>query len=127
MDLSILVAKLYGAVLLALGLGLLFNSTYYKKTITEMLKDKGYILFGGMFALIIGLLLVMNHNIWEWSWVVIITIVGWIALIKGILLIVYPQFASWFEGWFNKNSVLMFMGAISLILGGVLTYFGWYV
>ncbi|MCD6109470.1 hypothetical protein J7J83_01805 [bacterium] len=127
MDLSILVAKLYGAILLAFGLGLLFNSTYYKKTITEMLKDKGYILFGGMFALIIGLLLVMNHNIWEWSWVVIITIVGWIALIKGILLIVYPQFASWFEGWFNKNSVLMFMGAISLILGGVLTYFGWYV
>lgn len=127
MDLSILVAKLYGAVMLALGLGLLLHSAYYKKAVTEMLKDKGFILLGGMSALIIGLLLVMNHNVWEWSWVVIVTLVGWAALVKGILLLVYPGSANWFEGWFKNKGFIKFMGAASLILGGVLTYFGWYV
>ncbi|MFC1599661.1 hypothetical protein ACFL3T_01370 [Patescibacteria group bacterium] len=127
MELSVFVAKLYGAVMLALGLGLLINAGYYKKAFGEIMKDKTGILLGGMFALVIGLLLVMYHNVWEASWVVIITIIGWIALVKGVLLLVYPGFAEWFEGWFKNKSFLMFMGAASLILGGVLTYFGWYM
>ncbi|MFC1655739.1 hypothetical protein ACFL3C_02620 [Patescibacteria group bacterium] len=126
MELSILVAKLYGAVCLALGLGLLFNAGYYKKAFGDMLKSKAYVFMGGAFALVVGLLLVMYHNVWEWQWYVIITIIGWIALVKGVLLLVFPKFANMFDSWFKNNSFLMVMGVGSLILGGVLTYFGWF-
>ena len=126
MELSVLVAKLYGAVMVALGLGLLFNLAYYKKTFSEMLKNKTYVFLGGIFALVVGLLLVLHHNIWEASWVVIITIFGWLGLVKGVLLLVVPGFADFFEGWFKNKGLLIAMGVGSLVLGGVLLYFGFY-
>lgn len=127
MELSILVAKLFGAVYAALGLGMLFNMGYYKKAFAEMMKNTTYILLGGIAALVIGMLIVMNHNIWEASWVVIITIIGWLALVKGVLLLVIPKFVNIFEGWFKNKSFLTVTGVGALILGLVLLYFGFYM
>lgn len=127
MELAVLVAKLYGAVTLALGLGLLLNAGYYKKTFSDMLKDKTYIFLGGVFTLVLGVLLVTYHNVWESNWVVVITLVGWIALVKGALLLIWPKFVSLFEFWFKNTNFLYVTGVGSLILGGVLSYFGWMV
>lgn len=120
-------AKLYGAVFLAMGLGILFNSAYYKKTFEEMLKDKTYIFLGGIMALIIGLVMVLKHNVWESSWVVIITLFGWIGLVKGVSLLVFPSVAGSFKPWFYNKSFLMVLGVGTVILGAVLSYFGWFV
>ena len=87
MDTSIFIAKIFAIAYLAIGLGMFLSAGYYKKAFAEMMKSKTYIFGGGAFALVIGLLLVSYHNIWESSWVVIVTIIGWIALVKGVLLL----------------------------------------
>jgi 1,4-dihydroxy-2-naphthoate octaprenyltransferase len=39
----------------------------------------------GMFALLAGLAIVNVHNLWVSDWRVIITILGWLAIVRGAL------------------------------------------
>ena len=44
-----------------------------------------------MIAIIVGLLNIMFHNIWELNWKIIITLIGWISLSIGLSLFVLPK------------------------------------
>ncbi|MFC1647383.1 hypothetical protein ACFL10_00115 [Patescibacteria group bacterium] len=127
MELSMFIAKLFGAVYIAMGLGILFNTNFYKKLFSEMMKDTVFAFTWGIFATIVGLLIIMNHNIWESSWVVIITLIGWIGFVKGALMLVFPKFINFFKPWFNNSGFLIVIGVGSVIFGGILSYFGWFL
>ena len=62
--------------------------------------------------------------IWAKDWTVLITIIGWVSLLKGIILIAFPQSISSFKGIY-KNTRLwgIFMIAIGLLFG----YFGFII
>lgn len=122
MELSIFIAQLYAIALLAIGLGMLFNTKYYLKSFDAMMKESGMIYLGGVFALLIGFLMVTRHNVWE-GWPTIITIFGWMALLKGVMLIVFPGLAMpVFKAWFKSKRVLRIIGVFALFIGGFLGY-----
>ena len=124
MDLSIFIAKIYGIVFIAVGLGMLINPKYYLKAIDSMLKNYGVTYLGGTMALIVGYLIVTYHNIWVKDWTVIITIIGWIALIKGLSLLIFPKKSLEFSSSMVKKKNFTVWSVIALILGIVLAYFG---
>ena len=53
-------------------------------------------------AIIIGVLIIENHNYWEKSWIVIITLIGWMAVIKGIILIAFPTIVNIYKPIIKK-------------------------
>jgi hypothetical protein len=66
----------------------------YKKFVlleVEAAKNPLLIFLSGFGALIIGIMLVVSHNIWVWDWRLVITLIGWMTLIKGIIRIFYPE------------------------------------
>ena len=67
--------------------------------------------------------MVSYHNLWVNDWRVIITIVGWIALIKGALLLIMPGYIRTFRGVLLVRYGKYLTVAI-LLFGAVLTYFG---
>jgi uncharacterized membrane protein YidH (DUF202 family) len=127
MEVSILVAKLYAVVGLLLGLGILVNPKYYRKTFLEILNAKTALFFAGVFAAIGGVLLVTYHNVWEKSWVVIITIIGWAALVKGIALIVFPESFSFLRKYYKSTAYWRFQAVALIIFALVLGYFGFLI
>ncbi|MBU1992507.1 MAG: hypothetical protein ABH856_02325 [Patescibacteria group bacterium] len=122
MELSLLMAKLLGVVYIVVGLGMLINKDGYKDMMGDIYKNSLMLYMGGVMALVVGLLLVMYHNLWVSSWEVIITILGWLALLKGLLLLLAPKAMKGMVGFWEKN--IQFGGVIVLILGLVLGYFG---
>ncbi len=42
--------------------------------------------------MILGLIIVVNHNIWEFSAAGLITLIGWGSLIKGAIFLIIPNF-----------------------------------
>jgi drug/metabolite transporter (DMT)-like permease len=127
MDVSIFIAKIYSAVFVVFGIALIFNANYYKKVMLDFTKNTAGLMIWGLIALVIGLAIVINHNIWEASWIVIITITGWIALLKGGMMLLLPQVYKMFDPWFQNKGLIIFGGAFALVFGGVLGYFGWFV
>ncbi len=83
--------QIFSLVYLAVGIGILINPDFYKKLFEDFTEDTTALYFGGVAALVIGYLILAFHNTWTKDYSVIITVIGWIALIKGILIIVRPK------------------------------------
>ncbi|WP_299215382.1 hypothetical protein [uncultured Aquimarina sp.] len=89
MEVSIFLAKFWGWYLIIFFFILSFNPTRIKQ-IFEDLKDQKFLITTSFVAIIIGLLNILFHNIWEPSWKFIITAIGWISLGIGLALFIFP-------------------------------------
>ena len=88
-DISIFLAKFWGWYLIIFFLILGLNPKRIQQ-IFEDLKDHKFVIITSFIAIIVGLLNILFHNIWEDSWVIIITLIGYAALFIGLSLFVYP-------------------------------------
>ncbi len=127
MELSIFIAKLLAIVYIAIGVGMLLNGKHYKQMINDIMGTPGIIYLGGIMALIAGYLMVTYHNIWVKDWTVIITVFGWLALVKGVSLLAFPKTFIGFSKSMMKKWNFTVVGACVLILGLILGYFGFII
>jgi len=127
METSIFIAKFLGVAYIIFGLGILLNTKYYKKMLDDLIKNSANVLYGGIFALVVGFLIIYYHNIWVASWTVVITIIGWLGLLKGFLLIVFPNFyVSWTKALVRNESFMPIYGFLAFLLGLYFIYFGFF-
>lgn len=127
---SVMLAQVMGPLFLVIGLGVLFNRSSFNQMITEMLggKQQLTLFVTGTLTTLLGLLVVIGHNVWVWNWNVIITILGWATLIKGVVLVLFPTIsnpvAKFYQG---KNSLITGVAVVSIIFSLVLCYYGFMV
>ncbi len=125
MDTSIIVARILAIVYVSFGLGLLFSNGFYRKAIPELIDNSAVLLYGGFMAVVFGYLILHYHHTWKADWTTIITVIGWIALIKGVVLLIFPNsFARYKDSIFHKDKLMWYLQPLTLILGLVLAFFG---
>jgi hypothetical protein len=119
-------AKLIGPVFLAIGIGMLLNAPAYSVMGEQFLQSTPLIYLSGLLTLPVGIAIVLAHNVWVASWRVLITLLGWLALIGGAARIIVPQFVQQVGGAIFHVAALPFIGGLGvLVLGGVLAWFGY--
>jgi len=89
MEISIFLARFWGSFFVIFGL--LFIITRQLGKTIEMTDDKTFVISTGYITLLMGLVTVILHNVWVANWTVVITILGWSTLIKGISKIGFPE------------------------------------
>ena len=90
MDITIFLLRFWGWYCIIFFLILSFNPPKIKEIIDD-LQDQKFTILISFICITIGLINVLIHNIWEANVSVIVTIIGWISLIKGILLFANPK------------------------------------
>lgn len=124
MDLSIFVAQLAAIIYLSVGVGMLFDKKYYTKFLDGFMKDTTAMYLAGFSALVAGFAIVTYHNDWVKSWEVLITIIGWMAFIKGIMILAFPSvLLNMTKSWVNGKKLAVY-APIVIIFGLVFGYFG---
>lgn len=78
----------------------------------------------GFTAVILGILIVNYHNIWVKDWTVLVTILGWLALMKGVLIIAFPSFVQSYSKLIFEGKGLQFFPYIAALVGLMFGYFG---
>ncbi len=127
MDSSVFIARIFGLCYLILGAGLMFNRKAFQRIMEDFCKNAALVFLGGMFSLVIGVIITLTHNVWVANWTVMITIIGWAGFIKGIWMIVFPNTVPKFMQAYQKNeSLLIVHSIVALIFGAVLTFFGFF-
>jgi hypothetical protein len=122
MDTSIFLSKALGLYLLIVGLAMLLNPKT-RAIFLDMMKDKNLLYVSEYFSLIIGILIVVSHNIWVADWRIIITLVGWVNLVKGTLRIAFPNLGNqFFVKWLECN-LSYYTTVIAMIIGGAIIYY----
>jgi hypothetical protein len=97
MDNSIFLAKFWGWYLIIFFLILSFNPKRIKQIFND-LNDEKFLILSALIAIIIGLLNILFHNIWEPNFKSIITSIGWLSLLIGLSLFIFPkQTVSWLK------------------------------
>ena len=117
-----LVAKILAIYLLAVGVGMLNGNINIKNLYASFEKSEGLLVISGFICIVLGFLLVQYHNIWVKDWTVLVTIVGWATLIKGVLLIAFPKTVMSIGKNFYKNNSQA-LSYLVLALGAVLAYY----
>jgi len=126
MILSIFLAKTIGLYLVIVSAALMLKADEFKPVMLDMLKNSSLVLFSGIMALIFGILIVVSHNIWVMDWRVIITLLGWLTLLKGVVRLFYPEFVMKKATMCIENKTFYtIMMLITLFIGLVLLYFGY--
>ena len=113
MDTSVFFAQLWGGFFVIFGC--LFIITRQLGKTIEMTDDKAFVISTGYISMLMGLVTVILHNIWVVDWRVVITILGWSTLIKGIMKIGFPEQIHKQAQRFNKNQII---SAFFMILSG---------
>ncbi len=127
MNASLFIAKLMGPCCLVMGLGLFLNPDNYQKILKEFCASAAATFFGGIMSMVLGILIVLNHNIWVFNWNVIITLYGWGGIIKGIWMVVFPKSVPCVTDACTKNKCLMLVQCgFVVLIGLVFTYFGYF-
>lgn len=90
MDNSIFLAKFWGWYLIIFFLILTFNPKRIKQIFVD-LKDEKFLIISSLLAIIIGLINILFHNIWEPNFKLIITLIGWISISIGLSLFIFPK------------------------------------
>jgi len=124
METSILIAQITAVVYLSVALGAFLDGDYFHRILDDFYGNAGLTYIGGFMALIVGFLIVHFHNHWVGDWTVLVTLLGWLALIKGVLIIVAPQYVYRLSKGFMTDAVMNISPYITLLLGLVFAWFG---
>jgi len=124
---SIFLARVFGLYMVLVSLAILINLRNLQETLRDLLSNKGLLFLTGIFTLILGLLLVLSHNVWTADWRVIITLFSWITLVKGFTLIAFtPNLSGFYQKMISSRTILGFSYGVSLLLGAFLIWKGFF-
>jgi len=125
MDVSKFLSKVIGLYEIIISLAMLINMSQFTTDIQGMMNNGPLILYIGCVTVIMGLLLVVSHNIWQWQWRVLVTIVSWIVLLKGTSILLLPHLLDQITLQFVTNSHFAYSVAlVDFLLGILFCYFG---
>ena len=119
---SIFLAKFWGWYLIIFFFILSFNPKRIVQAIKD-LEDQKFVIVISFSAIVIGLLNILFHNIWEDDWRLLITLIGWLALFIGLSLFIFPKRTVLYLDYLNIKFVqviymlLFFIGLFLLNMG----------
>lgn len=124
MTTSIFIARLLAIVYLSIGVGALFNPDYLKKVVDDFSKSMSATYIGGLLALIMGFSIISVHSVWDGTWVVIISALGWAALVKGIMLLAFPNVMMRMAHYVYRKVNMNLYSIIVVLIGAFFGYQG---
>ena len=120
---SLFIAKLLGPSFLIVGTALLTKPEAFRVLLQEFIKSGVLLYLAGILGLVGGLALLLTHNVWVLDWRLIITLLGWVTVVRAIGTIFLPQQIG--AKLIEHRSSFVIAAGFDLMIGAVLSYFGY--
>jgi hypothetical protein len=91
MELSYFLAQLFGLTLMIVAGALFLRPAMIRSMMAEVGQSHLLTVVLSVTGVMGGLAVVLTHNVWELSWTTWITVLGWAALLKGVVYLVAPN------------------------------------
>jgi hypothetical protein len=123
MEISILIARIACVVYLSAAVGGFVRADFYKRIVDDMFANSALTYMTGFTAVVLGSLIVYLHNLWVGDWRLLITVIGWAALIKGVAIMALPGFVGRISAPIVAGMGGRLFPAVAFIIG---ILFGWF-
>ena len=91
METSLFLAKVMGLFGAISTLAIIIRYKLYVEMEVDAVKNPTTIYFSGFLFIILGVLVTVSHQVWTRDWRVVITVLGWMILAKGVIRIFLPD------------------------------------
>jgi hypothetical protein len=125
MPLTYFLAELIGLYCIIMGAVMLFRKQVFEAVIDGYYRNRETIFIPGLLATFLGLMLVLSHNYWgDGLLALVVTLVGWVALIKGLWLLFFPGSATRAIDILKVKEWAWLYGIVMIVIGAYLAYAG---
>jgi uncharacterized protein YjeT (DUF2065 family) len=102
---------------------LLVNLGSFPAIIESVSRDPALIFLSGVLLFVAGVAIVRVHNRWTSDWSVLVTALGWLAVLGGIGRMLFPiQLASWRRGLSRSSGLFLASAGVLLVVGAFLSF-----
>lgn len=123
---TLFLAQIWGPVILAVGVGVFVSRSYYLRVYRDLEKDALAVLVFGLVATTVGLLQVQVHNTWDTVPEILVSLLGWGLLLKGLAFLVVPNFVDRSGNIAAKSGLIHIVGGAMLLLGIYLSWLAYF-
>jgi hypothetical protein len=120
----IAVQQLSALLMLLLGLSFLLNLPLWYRYTRNVLEAPWQAIPLALVLLVVGLLIVIYHNLWLANWVIIITLTGWLFIIKALIFLLLPGTAALFGRLSEQalKTAIVIAGVTMTAVGALVSY-----
>jgi hypothetical protein len=122
MTTSKMIAGLIGPTLIAIAVSLLVQIGTLTALIEQGARDPALIYVSGILIFVAGVAIVRTHNRWTSRWPVLVTVVGWLALLGGLLRMLFPTWLGQLALGFAPRTGSISAAAVVLLVIGVFLF-----
>lgn len=126
MTTSKIIAGLIGPTLIVIAAAMLLNFSSFPVLAEQISHDPGLIFLSGILLFVAGLAIVRAHNIWAGGWSVLVTVLGWVAILGGLVRMFFPtQLAAIVTRVGQSSGWIIAAAVVILVLGAFLSFKGY--
>lgn len=128
METSLILAQIIGPILFVMGFRMAINADGMRAIGEQFIESPVMIYMSGFIALTLGLVIVTFHNVWIADWPGVITLLGWLAVLAGVIRMLMPGVVTAIGGAMlgsGAKVLLMASGAVMMALGAWLAVMGY--
>ena|SRR5580704_4347162 len=125
MNTTIVLTQTLGIIMTVVGISLLVSKKNAVALLETMTQSAAITWLSGFIALVFGAVIISLNNIWSGSSLqLFITVIGWLAILKGAFILVFPNTAVPFYKKANKGGLFVLVGVVVFVVGLILLYKG---
>ena len=118
-----MIAGLIGPTLIAMAAAILVNLGALPVMLEQVTRDPALIFLSGILLFVAGLAIVRVHNIWTGGWPVLVTVLGWLAMLSGLARMFLPtRLAAVAAAFSQSTGVILAAAVVVLAIGSFLCF-----
>lgn len=119
---SLLYAQILGLFFFLIGLTMLMHTARWKKTFSEIVGNHALLAITGVISTLVGLIVVVTHNLWVSDARVLITLLGWFMLIQGLIRLFYPDSFAQIAKNLAEKGIARLLNWVLFLIGAYLVW-----
>jgi hypothetical protein len=124
MFISYILAQIIGFYFVIVSLGTLFHKLRHRKYAQELLGVQSLVAIAENLTLLFGMIILVMHHVWILDWPVLITIIGWVLVIRGLIANFFPTLLMKYSKFLLDKKGYIFKAWLSLVVGLILLWCG---
>ncbi|ETI65371.1 hypothetical protein C100_02365 [Sphingobium sp. C100] len=121
--LTLRLSEAMGLYMILTGIGALASPARWRAVMDDLDRLPGLVMTLGFSVFVVGVAIVVLHSIWTDPLAIIVSLIGYVALIKGALLLAVPgpllRVGHWSMGFIRAWAVVALVLGILLFLAGL--------
>ena len=117
MFISIILAHIFGICFIVLGLSMVLNKSWTAIVVEEMANNQSVLWLAGLVTITMGSIIVVLNNSWIFGLPLFMSILGWLTLLKGAIILIFPGSSISYYRKINKGNIFVWGGVFVFILG----------